>query len=231
MSSVVIQRLILLDLSESSKQEINQKLPNAGRELIWLAELPQEWIDHLAGPESNLPIAKVCLLDAAKVACQVDYALEQAYAHLVWFRKECPEAPKESEAHHYGRFYADDATLRLYSATEHVINFILSFLNISDNDLKKYRKNGDSHAAKVKRYLSEEKPNHQITNILKRLITPEWEIVRKYRNDWVHNKPPILDSPGLDYKRVNRWAALGEKKILLMGGDLILSTPLMICLR
>lgn len=220
MSVVTIRRIMLLGLSETSQKEIESKLPNAGKELSWLTELPQEWIDHLGGPESKLPIAKVCLHDAARVACQVDYALEQAYAHLTWFRRECPDAPKESEAHHYGRFYADDAALRLYSAAEHVANFIVAFLNISKNDLKNYQKNDKAVglAAAVGRYLLKEKPDHPIAGIVNRLMSDEWELVRKYRNDWVHNKPPILDSPGLDYKRANRWFDIGDAKGILLGG-------------
>jgi hypothetical protein len=219
MSVVTVKRLMLLNLSESSQQEINRKLPNAGKELGWLACLPQEWVDHLAGPESTLPTAKVCLHDAASVACQVDYALEQAYAHLVWFRQECPDAPKESEAHHYGRFYADDAALRLYSAAEHIASFIVAFLTISNNDLKKYRKDDKSvaRAVVVGKYLREQKTDHSITSIIDRLLSDEWGLVRNYRNDWVHNKPPILDGPGLDYKRTSRWSSIGEAQMLLWG--------------
>jgi hypothetical protein len=219
MNVVSVKRLMLLDLSESSREKINRKLPNAGKELNWLSNLPQEWVDHLAGPESKLPTAKVCLHDAASVACQVDYALGQAYAHLIWFRQECPDAPMQSEAHHYGRFYADDAALRLYSAAEHVANFIVAFLHISSNELIPYQKNDKSaaRAVVVGKYLRKQKPEHLVTDIVNRILSDEWELVRNYRNDWVHNKPPILDGPGLDYKRTSRWSTMGEAQMLLLG--------------
>jgi hypothetical protein len=215
MNPIIVRPTNFLNLSDVSKQEIDRKLPNASQQLMWLSYLPQEWIDYLAGPDSKLPIANVCLLDAAKVACQVDYALDQAYAHLIWFRKECPNAPQLSDAHYYGRFYGDDAALRLYSAAEHIANFIVAFLDIGKNDLKSFQKNNRvAFAAVVGNYLQAQQPNHPVTRIVSCLISDEWKLVEKYRNDWVHNKPPVLDGPGLDYKRINRWHTIGEANVL-----------------
>lgn len=218
MDMTIVNRITLLELSEPSKNEIKLKVPNSGNTLAWLAPIPQDWLDHLGGPKSKLPIARVCIQDAVNVACQAEYALEQAYAYLIWFQKECPDAPKESEAHHYSRFYADDGVLRLFSAAEHLSNFIVALLNISDDDLKPYRKSNGALAASVGKYLRKQEPNNPITDMVNCLHSDEWELLRKYRNDWVHNKPPILDSPGMDYRRRNRWVTIGEAKMVALGG-------------
>lgn len=218
MKMVIVKRVMLLDLSEASKNEINLKVPNSGNDLNWLAIVEQDWIDHLGGPKSNLPIAKVCLKDALSFACQAEYALEQAYAHVIWFQKECPDAPKDSDAHHYGRFYVDDAILRLFSAAEHVASFIMAFLNISNDDLKRKDDETGALAVVVGKYLAKQMPNNPIAQIINCLHSDEWELLRKYRNDWVHNKPQILDSPGLDYRRKNRWFTLGGAKMFALGG-------------
>ena len=217
---MVVQEFMPLDLSQASKEEIYRKVPSFSKELNWLVILDQEWLDHLGGPKSSLPIARVCLHDAVRVASQAGYALEQAYAHIIWFRKECTDAPKEPEAHYYGRFYADDAALRLYSATEHTASFIEALRNIP-----KERQKGNKYVAKavvIGKYLKEQRPKDPITGIVSCLMSDEWNFVRDYRNQWVHNKPPVLDSPGLDYRRRNRWNKVGEMWMVAHG---ITQTP------
>lgn len=218
MEQVVVKRLMLLTLSEASRNEINLKVPHTGSSLNWLATVPQDWIDHLGGPKSKLPIARACLEDALSFACQAEYALEQAYAHKIWFQKECPNAPQNSDAHHYGRFYADDAALRLFSAAEHLANFIIELLSISKDDLKRKGDDTGALAGVVAKYLFKKMPDNPITKIIGCLDSAEWKLLRSYRHDWVHNKPQILDSPGLDYRRRNRWFTFGQSQIVSLGG-------------
>jgi len=216
----MINQVMFLNLSDVSKNEISLKVPNSGNSLNWLANIDQDWIDHLGGPKSNLPIARVCLEDALSFACQAEYALTQAYAHLIWFQKESSDAPNESCAHHYCRFYVDDAILRLFSAAEHVANFIVVSLNISKDELKSEKDgNTRSRAVTVGKYLAKQMPDSPITKIVNCLHSEEWELLRKYRNDWIHNKPQILDSPGLDYRRKNRWVTVAGMKMVALGGQ------------
>ena len=212
MEVVDVEWLLLPILSETKKQEIKNKLPNINSELAWLSGLHQDWLDHLAGPKSKIPVAKVCLLDAVRVTGQTSYALGQAYAHINWFKEECPGAPKNSDAHHYGRFYADDAVIRLYSAAEHVASFIISFLDIPKNELSQYKKENKqvAMAVVIGKYLTKQKANSPITLLLETLRNEKWDFIRGYRNEWIHNKPSMLDSPGVDYKRINRWRQMGN---------------------
>lgn len=218
MEMLITKRVMFLNLSETSINEVNSKVPNSGNVLNWLATVPQDWIDHLGGTKSSLPMARVCLEDALSVACQAEYALEQAYAHIIWFQKECPGAPNDSYAHHYGRFYVDDAILRLFSAAEHVANFVVTLLNISNSNLKRKEDDTGALAVIVGKYLAKRMPNHPITHIINCLYSDEWKLILKYRNDWVHNKPQILDSPGLDYKRKNRWNTIAGAKMISLSG-------------
>ncbi len=223
MEVIDVEWLLLPIISEAGKQEIKNKLPDFSMELAWLSGLHQDWLDHLAGPKSSLPISKICLLDAIKVASQANYALGQSYAHMAWFKTECPNAPQNSSAHHYGRFYADDAILRLYAAAEHVANFVVTFLSIPQKDFAKHRKEDKqtAMAVSVGQYLIKQKPTHPVTSIINNLKSNEWEFVWKYRNSWVHNKPPTLDSPGVDYKRVNRWRQIGNIYSLGIGTNYV----------
>jgi len=218
MEMMAVKRAMLLNLSRASKNEINLKVPNSGNDLNWLASVDQDWIDQLGGPKSTLPIARVCLEDALSSACQAEYALEQAYAHIIWFQKECSDAPNESYAHHYGRFYVDDAILRLFSSAEHVATFIKSLRNISNANLNRKNNGTGALAGDVGKYLAKQMPNDPITRIINCLHSSEWELLRKYRNDWVHNKPQILDNLGLDYRRKNRWHTVAGAKMVTLGG-------------
>jgi hypothetical protein len=194
-----------MKLSEKRWAEINAKLPNAA-EIQERLLLPVDLIAIKAGPRKMLDVATVCLRDASEVAWEVVYALEQAYASLVWFREEHPNAPLEKEACVLGKFYTDDAALRLYAAAEHIANFILKFLEIEKSVLKRYEEKNASRAQVIGKYLTAEMPAHAITVAVKDLLAEEnWGRVMHYRNIWVHEQPPLIEGVGIVYERRKRW--------------------------
>jgi hypothetical protein len=205
-------------LPESRCSRIDAKIPRAIEVQRWLAATPPEWVDAKAGPESALSVALRCLHDAARVACEVDYALVQAFATVAWYREEHPEAPCEAEAVFYGKLYADDVALRLYSAREHIAEFILALLSIDKQGIAPYREKYDSCASAVGNYMRSKKPDHVITPLLEKLRSdPNWGKTMEYRNLWVHEQPPLVESPGIQYKRQSRWRPGPTPGIYMMG--------------
>lgn len=83
-----------MQLSDKHWAEIDSTLTTAV-EIKRRLFLPVDLIGVKAGPLTRLDVATVCLRDASEVACEVVYALRQAYASLVWFREEHPQAPRE----------------------------------------------------------------------------------------------------------------------------------------
>lgn len=175
---------------------------------------------------SNIPIAAVCLQDATSMLQEARYALLEAMAHIVWHREKC-EPSNERGAVFFGKFYADDAALRIYAAGEHLANAIVNMLEIKKevHEFKKQKlakkKNISSKQAIVGNYLIENDPSHEITEaILKLKESDEWRKTRKYRDDWVHGKPPIVKGMGIEYERRNRLIVTPNSiRVSFGGGD------------
>lgn len=123
---------------------------------------------------------------------------------------EREKPPKEALAIFYGRFYVDDAALRLYAAGEHLAEAIICMLEINSSVLTKYRKVriGGDHGSKqsvVGKFLFAEMSGHPITEAISDLVqSKEWLPTIQYRDVWVHSKPPIVDGTGISYERRNR---------------------------
>jgi hypothetical protein len=206
-----------MDISAEKLLEIRAKLPNAVEVQVELVSLPIDFMAQAAGPRSKIGIAAVSLRDASEVACEAVYALEQAYSNIVYYREECPGAPKEPEAVFLGKFYADDVALRLYAAGEHVANFIIAFLNIAEADLEPYKAKYTSQQAAVGNYMLKQNPGHGISSALKKLLAEKrWYKTIEYRNIWVHEQPPLIEGQGIVYRRKD---AIGSPTRFLGGGD------------
>lgn len=194
-----------MQLSEKRWREIDAKLPPAA-EIQGRLLLNVDLITLKTGPEKKLDVASVCLRDASDAFFEVVYALRQAYASLAWYREEDPDGPFEKEACFLGKFYTDDAALRLYSTGEHIANFILNILDINKSDLKRFKRKNISQAHAVGKYLIAREPTHGITLAIKSLLEEDsWDRVIKYRNTWVHEQPPIIEGSGIVYERKERW--------------------------
>ncbi len=170
------------------------------------------------GPESDMPIAIVCLQDSAEYLQEARYALHACMASIIWHREE-RTPPNEVAGIFEGRFYADDTALRLYSAAEHLASFIQEFLSISDDDLEPYRKARISKASILGHFLLKEMPNHQITHSVQELLENEsWRFTTSYRNKWVHDQRPRLKGMEIVFDRRDRWLKADTTKHMLFGG-------------
>lgn len=188
-------------------------------------QLQPDFISLQYPPGSRIPIASVCLQDVTSTLEEVRHALFEALAYILWYR-ERNDPPNDHLAVFFGRFYLDDAALRLYAAGEHLAEAIVCMLEIDKDGLRKYRKTGrpddlGSQQSALGKFLKAEMSAHPITKAISELInSTEWLPTIKYRDVWVHRKPPIVEGMGISYERRNRlkvsdtgvWVSLG-------GGD------------
>ncbi len=196
-------------LDKEAGNKIGADLPNVTEIRKQTLHLQPDFISIGFHPGSRIPIAAVCLQDVTATLQEVRHALFEALAYILWYR-EIADPPNEHLAIFFGRFYVDDAALRLYAAGEHLAEAIVCMLEIESRDLKKYRKTGrhddlGSKQSALGKYLLAELPNHPITKAVSELISSkEWLPTIRYRDVWVHSKPPIIDGTGISYERRNR---------------------------
>jgi ribosomal protein S13 len=213
-------------LDKETVMRIEKELPDVGDVRIATLHLQPDLISIGFPPNSDIPVAAVCLQDATSMLEEARYALLEALEHIAWHREK-REPPDESDAVFFGKFYADDAALRIYAAGEHLANAIVSMLGIKKevSEYKKLKlakkKNVLSKQAIVGNYLIDNDPRHEVTKaILKLKDSVEWKKTRKYRDDWVHGKPPIIKGMGIEYERRNRLIVrAGSIGITVGGGD------------
>ena len=192
-------------LDDSVQGRILKELPNLEGLFGSAFMNGPDWISMHFHPESPIPIAAVCLQDAFDTLFSARYALHEFFAHKIWY-SEKKEPPDKEAADAYRLFYADDVTLRLYSAAEHLANAIISMMKISEDQLKKYRKGKISQQSIVGSFLAGEELNHPITKaVLKLHNSKEWCKTIGYRNRWVHEQPPTVAGLGIIYERRERW--------------------------
>ena len=185
---------------------------------------------HYLSSGEDLSVALVCLDDAYNRFLQARMALCEAFACLIWYREESPKAPLNFEAALTGRFYVDYVGLLLYAAGEDIGAFVTHFLGIKD-DIRNYledaevqkkleRKKISSNAAKVGLYLKDKFPDHEVTTIICDLHNNQhWQKAITYRNNWVHEQPPIVAEMGVQYARESRGReAEGKGRSISFGG-------------
>lgn len=215
-------------LDDATLEQIDQRLPD----LTPVTDLVRRLLpDHLSikfSPESDIPIAAVCLRDAVDVLEQAHYALHEVYAHQIWYREK-RASPSEAAAVFHGQFYAQDLAFRLYSAAEHVADGIIMMLGITDTDLKSFRHTKRvSQALVVGHYLLQQRKDEPITAAIRPLSRlSAWDQTTKYRNDLVHAQPPTVAGLGNVYKRARRWRTIAatptnvaQHVLDLGGGDM-----------
>ncbi len=170
--------------------------------------------------KSKIPVASVCLQDAVKTLGETNYALHEVFAHKHWYLEK-KKPPNKIAAAYFTRFYSDDAALRLYSAGEHLANGIIMMLEIRDCELECYREKITSQQSIVGHFLLKEKAAHIVTKAISILANSiEWSKTIEYRNEWVHEQPPMVRDLGIVYKRKNRWEkSESGKNILFFGGS------------
>jgi hypothetical protein len=196
----------------------SQQLPSINLLRQRIGFLAPDLISIKFKPDSKFPIGTVCFQDASKTLCEARYALLEAMAHKVWYLEKV-NPRDEDNATFFARFYSDDAALRLYSAAEHLAKAVVFILDVDNKKLKQTRTG--SRFTSVRKILIKTHPNHIITKRLDELYhSKEWKTTIKYRNDWVHSQPPIVDGTGMVFERKNRWLISGNiSKMGLGAGD------------
>ena len=190
-------------LDEKTKVLINTKLLSISEIQKRLIDFDPEIISLNINPESNIPVSLVCINDCCNTLVNTRYALYELYAHLYWYAKLSPN-PSNYLALFYSRFFADDVSLRLYSSGEHLANAIENMLDIDSNVVKKCK--GKSKQIRIGKYLIVNYHDFSITESLKSLSkNKSWIKTINYRNNWVHNQPPLIAGMGIQYKRKIRW--------------------------
>jgi hypothetical protein len=193
-------------LTDEEKSSISARLPNLDDLLRLSVYLDAEWISMRFGHEPMIPIAGVCLRNAISVLSMSRFAVYEAYAHQIWYCEHANRDNAELYAVWLGRFFADDAALRLYVVGEYLADAIRIVLRISTDDLEPYREKYTSHQAVIGNYLDAEMPGHEITKAVVRLRSkPEWKWIRDYRDEWVHEQPPLMAGLGRQFNREPKW--------------------------
>lgn len=206
-------------LSEASSEAINDMLP----------DLPDDWQDVTfleSSPflfsdldsEETTHISLVCLADAFERSRSALFCLFESHACVKWYRDEkddIAEPSREVLAVHFGKFFAEYNFLFLYAIGEDIAEFILNYLT-KTSEFEAWKKNPanktihrskgvSSSAANVGVFMASKFPNHEITEIILKLRdNTAWQSAMKYRNTWVHDKPPMVDGLGIQYNRKSR---------------------------
>jgi len=209
-------------LDKDTARRVEQDLPNVVEVRTATLNLQPDFISMGFPEGSNVPKAAVCLQDATSTLQEARYALFEARAHLVWYREKS-DPPNEMFAVFFAKFYADDTALRMYAAGEHLANAIVNMLGIESkvSTFKKLAKNANviSKQASVGMYLIENEPTHAVTAaVLPLKKSDECKRTRKYRDQWVHEKPPIIEGMGIEYERRNRLIVDEESIGVSIGG-------------
>lgn len=154
---------------------------------------------------SRFAKARVCLYyDLRKTLLDIEYSLSHAILHRKLYIDLEVDPPSDEALMAAFRylFYMDKVPLLLYTGGEQITDLIMYMFSLENKDLEKYRKpkqgNGDRHESRQKllaKYLKKKQSNHPITKAVQKFNTPERRKIWEFRNKWVHDKPPIIESP------------------------------------
>jgi hypothetical protein len=216
-------------------EKICQEIPDLSNLRNMVLPLSPDIISINLPPESDISEAPAIFYDVLHALEAAVYALGEVFAHQKWYLKK-KEPPNEMAAAFFGRYYADDAVLRLYSAGEQYLDVaIKKMLEINKNQLesrkteiqKKYKKEGKD-PRKITRleivgdFLSAQETVYPFTEAITSLTDlKEWKTTVDYRNRWVHEQPPTVAGVRIVYKRGKRWKPLpnGRYALGIGGGD------------
>lgn len=210
-------------LDKVAASAIESQLPNVTEVRKASLQFQPDFISFGFPPGSTIPIASVCLQDVTSTLQEIRHALFEAFAYLLWYRQRS-EPPNDHLAIFFGRFYADDAALRLYAASEHLAEAIVCMLEIDSAVLQRYRKRGrrgdqGSKQSVIGKFLLTEMPSHPVAGAISDLVaSKEWLPTIQYRDIWVHSKPPIIDGMGISYERRNRLQVTATSIGISVGG-------------
>jgi hypothetical protein len=102
------------DLSPAVQARIDQLVPDPMSRSDAILSLMPDGISVAFHPDSDIPVASVCLDDALRTMSATRYALFESHAHGIYFR-EFAIPQDEMLAIWFEQFYVQDAAHRLYS--------------------------------------------------------------------------------------------------------------------
>ena len=224
---------VILDGSDVDR--ISQETPDLSELEGMILSLTPDFISTLFPHNSHVPLASVCFNDALHTLHEARYALSEIFAHRIWYLEK-KDPPNEAAATFFGRFYAADAALRLYSAGEQfLVDAIKKMLEISEKQMASYKTEGRKEYKKegkdqrdlskleiVGDFLTAQETVYPFTQAIASLTDlKEWKATIVYRNRWVHEQPPTVRGLGIVYKRGKRWtlSPKGEYTLGIGGGD------------
>ncbi len=160
------------------------------------------------GPDSNIPIASVCLIDSVDMLCDARFAIYWALMNERELGKTNYSVNRLSKLHQV-KYFCDDTALRLYSSGEHLASAIYYMLELDLLSPNLLSKKGISRSKRIAEILFKNKPKHVFTDFIKRLIESlDWQKTIKYRNAWIHDQSPRISGLGIHFKRKKRWTKM-----------------------
>jgi hypothetical protein len=110
-----------------------------------------------------------------------------------------------------------------YAAAEHIANGLLVMLEISDKQLREFRKGKVSQQGAVGRLLLEKHPHLGVSKSIEVLMkSAGWNAAMDYRGRLVHEQPPLVSGLGVVYRRGRSGWREGKNGALYLpigGGD------------
>ncbi len=222
-------------LGQTDLERISKETPDLSVLQDLVLRLSPDVLSMNYHPASPIPIASVYFRAALDLLTEARYALHEVFAHRIWYLQK-KDPPNEITAAFFGRFYADDAALRLYSAGEqYLVDAIKKMLEIKRTQLapckkriEKQHKTAGEGQRKITRleiigdFLSAQETVYPFTEAITSLKDlEEWKTTVDYRNRWVHEQPPTVAGMGIVHRRGKRWKQLpnGGNTLGLGGGD------------
>jgi hypothetical protein len=198
-------------LSRERLTAINAALPDTRSFRLATLTFNPSFIAMECPPGSGrerIPIAAICLQDAAHALSEARYAEAQASVALeVWRFTGGSLRIAIAQA----QYYCADAAHRLYAAGEHIATAILCIRDLDAKALNPGKvERAVSLQARLARHLKTTRPSDPITAAVVKLgATEAWRRSIEYRGDWVHDQAPILEGVGQSFDRhAKRWQTM-----------------------
>jgi len=210
-------------LDQAIQKQIESMLPGLTSLRSQIVGLTPDVVSIAFEPDSSIPVAAPCLVDALHVASEARYALYEAFAHLDWYRRHDPRGPNEPAAIFFGRFYTTAAASCLYAAAEDVANAIIGMFEIDRQKVDRESGKRTSLHSKVGAYLLKYMQTEEISRAVVALGQSDaWAKTMRWRNNWVHCQS-LVQGLGIVYTRKKRWNTFGgvrggEGFVLDVGG-------------
>lgn len=217
-------------IPENTLEEIYKCIPIINDDVKTLFYRDFEFNFHDLKNGGNLGVSLVCLRDAYFRLNSAKESLYNAYIQNIWYEKYEPDAQSKIESIIFSKYYLDYIPLLLYAVQEDVADFIINFLDksaqfqawkkLSTTEELFEEKRVISNAGKTGLYMKEKHSDSQLSNVIFKLVANKsWKKAIKYRNSWVHEKPPIVEGLGIQHSRESRIKIKDGKRTFGFGGS------------